>query len=143
MLQVEETQFNGFFEHIKSMNVIDLRLTFSKRLSTWQKEEGLGAIRSQKTIDELLDYLQSNPRLRDLELAFFRATDVKKVLQALDSSFMIRKVVLDSVQEVDEETIQIADEFCKQRMATEVKLNTSCKKFRKHAPKVFKTYYPD
>lgn len=100
-------------------------------------------ITKPKIISELLSFLKYNTKLRDLELTFESTDPIKKVFEALSSNFMIKTVRLHSEEAVSDEIIELADNFSSQRIAVDIKLNTSNKKYKASENRISEFHYPD
>ena len=87
----------------------------------------------------------SNCKLRDLELWIQSTEDTKTILEALSKNYMIKtvRILSKSKENVDEETEELAENFKKSRIGTEVRISSGISKFKKSKVSSIEVFYPD
>ena len=129
--------FQGIWEGILSKNVYDLSAKWT--------------IDADWLIDMLLEFCsteEENSRGRNinhLELNLQNSDDVLKFFKALNKNYMIKTLRLYWPESLgnNKEIEEVADEFRRVRIATEVSLNSEIKRFRDPKSKCFEILYPE
>ena len=129
--------FQGIWKGIISKNVYDLSAKWT--------------IDADWLIDMLLEFWsteEENSRGRNinhLELNLQNCNDVLKFFKALNKNYMIKTLRLYWSESIDtnKEIEEVAYEFRRVRIATEVSLNSEIKRFKDPKSKCFEIFYPE
>ena len=102
-------------------------------------------------LDMILDFCSTQndsshgQSINDLELNLSNQDDPIKFFKALDKNYMIKTLKLNTSKSLSkpEKTLLVANNFRRQRICTEITLNTKWGKFKCADNKNFEVYYPD
>ena len=116
-------------ELISSLNVIEFRMD--------------QMINDPNLINIIIKLLQTNIKIRDLELCLEKREDIESVLQALSENYTIKTVRLYSKKPVLSSTIKLARELKSKRIGVEIRLTTNDVEFNKNRVTIGERFYPD
>ena len=99
-------------------------------------------------IELLLEFLRSScnqtkSKLQYIELNLKGTNDVKRILEALQSNFMVKRIILKTEKRVNLEIEKLVEEFWLKRIGTKVMLNCENKWFQILEDKCFELLYPN
>ena len=100
-------------------------------------------ISNKKLLKALIEGIESNTKIRDLELVLPNNNSVFNVLKALEHNYMICTVRVFSKHQISNEMLKYMKLFRAQRVGVEISLNTPRKLFRSIEDKSTEMYYPD
>ena len=106
-------------------------------------------LRIKHTIDEdelvnmIWDYCKINNNLRDLELVLQNNTMICNIIDSWADNYVIKTLDLFWKAKATNITIEKATEFKDKRVALEIQLNTSIKRFKSNKKRLSEFYYPD
>ena len=124
----------------KMMNHGVLYELFSLNILEFKYEK---CINNKKLLDALIKGIESNTKIRDLELVVPNNSYVFSILKALQNNFMIKTIRVMSKHQISNEMLQYMKKFRAQRIGVEIALNTQKKLFRAVEDKSTEMYYPD
>ena len=111
-----EEDLNGFFNSLVDLKISELRVEI--------------LIQDENVFSELIEYCKNATHLESLELNFRDCKSVKEVMEVLQDNYKVKSLTLNSEEEVDKDTLKLAAEFSRTRVAPYVYLNTSDARYK-------------
>ena len=116
-------------DYLFTLNILDFRTD--------------NCITCETMINHLVNCLESNTKIRDLELNLLNNDFVFKVFRSLDNNYMIKTVRLISDKKITPEIQEYAEEFRSKRVGVEIALNSKKKLYKNLENKSCEMHYPD